>query len=498
MAKKFFTKTGEENFISTLKSNGLKIANLPKYFILRLAINKSFRLPYYSLDNTIWQNTITHEGTAKNEGEYNYEQIIGSGAKNDYEDMIRTMFAFRHKGENLDFGDDSVFENTLEKYLHRGLLEIYNTFKSSDDFYQWLIDDFGLKNTPAEISTQAFIDEQDLLNYFKSENLDIEILNINDSIRHRAYKIHINSEKDYKKLARDIESFGRKFGLIGEAILEQVRGEAMSFYIYLPKNESEWNWLGRRDFEADIKNCDAKGEILAYCGRNMQNKACFFDLVSCPHIFVAGSTGGGKSVLLHNIIVSIARLNSNVEFVLIDPKGGSEFGVYENLLNLSEICDKKVIKNAQDASKIFENLVDEMERRYVFFDENNVRKNTDLTNPFDNIVVVVDEVADLLGGDKALQNLAEKLAQKARASGIFLLLATQSPNSQLFSQSLRVNIPTRIALKTGTTKQSEVILDESGAQNLLGKGDMYFKPNGKEKFLAFAPFLSSDDIKMLL
>lgn len=503
MASKFFTKTGEENFINTLIKNGLNI-DIPKYYILRLAINKSFRLKYYPLDNGVWSKTITHDGSGKNEKEYNYEQLIGLGknSKNDYANILRAMFAFRHKDENLDFSDDSVFENAVEKYIHRGLLEIYNTYKSSDDFYQWLIDDFELTNLTIspepERQIGSEIDEEELLNYFKKDNLDIEILEIQNAIRYNAYKIHINADKDYKKLKADLSNFKHKFGLSGEAIFEEASGEAMNFYIYLPKLEQNWQKLNGTDFKADLAKLDKKYEISAYCGRDMKNRPFFFNLVDAPHIFVVGTSGSGKSVLLKNLIVSIAKLNQNVEFVLIDPKGGAEFGIYENLVNLSETCEKKIIKDSNEANSFIEKIVGEMEARYAFLGENKVAKNSELSKPLNNIVIVVDELSDLLASDKDVQKSIERLAQKGRAAGIFLILATQTPNSQIFSQSLRSNVLTRITLKTTTSAQSKVGMDEVGAENLLGRGDLYMKLSGGEKVLLFAPFLSNSEVKEIL
>ena len=500
MASKFFTKTGEENFINTVIKNGLKIPNLPKYYILRLAINKSFRLSYYPLDHNIWSNTITYDGDARNEKEYNYEQILGKGNKN-YETMLRAMFAFRHKDENIDFSDDSNFDMALHKYIHRGLLEIYNTYKTTDNFYQYLIDEFNLNSaTNYDISAKSDdrVDEEDILKYCKENSIYIEIIDKEDSIRHIAYKIRLKNTDDYKKLSKDIDSFQMRFGLAGPALFDEVIGEAMTFYIYLPKLQKDWQILNGESFKADLMKYNQKFEIGAYCGRDMKNDPIFFDLEQCPHIFIAGTTGSGKSVLMRNLIISIAKLNSNVEFILIDPKKGAEFGIYENKVNISVICGKKVIKNSDEVYDLMKKLVDEMERRYKILDSNKVAKNNQLKEPLSNVVVVIDEVADLFASNKNIEDLIIRIAQKGRASGIFLILATQTPNSEILSQNLRANIPTRIALKTISSPQSKVIMDEVGAQNLLGKGDLYIKINGGKKILAFAPFIDNSEIRDLV
>ena len=501
MASKFFTKTGEENFINTLIKNGLQISGLPKYYILRLAINKSFRLQHYPLDNSIWNHTIMYDGASRNECEYNYEQIIGRGKdKGDYENILKAMLAFKHRDENIDFSDDFNFEKTIEKYIHRGLLEIYNTYKSVDDFYQWLIDDFALSDIPGVNPIPSTdINEEYLRKYFKNNSLNIEILNTNNAPRHKVYKIRLNSQDDYKRLKKNIEALKMEFGLEGDAILEGAQGEAMTSYLYLPKPKNSWDKLNFNDFQADMKSYNKDYEIAVYCGRDMLNNPVFFDLVSCPHIFVGGTTGSGKSVLLKNIIVSIAKLNKNVEFVLIDPKSGAEFGIYQELVKLSEISDHHIIKDMDSVCDIFNKLIAQMESRYSELDSNRVQKNSELSNPFTNIIVVVDEVADMLSGDKKIAALIERLAQKARACGIFLILATQSPNSDIFTQTLRSNIPSRIALKTNTSNQSKVIMDETGAEKLLGAGDLYIKLNLGDKKLIFTPYIQDkNDLMNLL
>lgn len=500
MASKFNTKPGEEQFINTVIKNGFKF-DLPKYIMLRLAINMSFKLPYYSLDNEIWCVSVPYSGESAKGAEYNYEQVTGFGKEKDYTNVLRAMFAWRHKDEDIDFGDDVHFEKTVEKYIHRGLLEIYNTYKSSDDFYQWLIDNLKLSNMePNKEKTtlvENFISQEELLNYFKEKQLNIEILNYEKAIRHDVFKIRMKNEKDFKGLEKEIGTLKMRFGLYGEADLCEVIGEKMTCLLYLPRSEMQWLEFGFDNFNSDLMQT-SKGIIKAYCGRKLNNQPYFFDLADCPHLLVAGTTGSGKSVLLNTIIASIAKLNKNTEFVLIDPKNGAEFGFYDKTRILSDITQNKVIKDMNEVEQTLNLLIDEMERRYGILESNAVSKNSELEMPLNNIIVVIDEVADMFSQIKMAQANIERLAQKARACGIHLILATQSPNSDIFSQTLRSNIPARIALKVGTSKQSGVVMDEIGAERLLGKGDMFFKPNGGEKVRIIAPFLEKNDMLRFL
>lgn len=501
MASKFNTKPGEEQFINTVITNGLKfkLSELPKYIMLRLAINISFKLSYYSLDNEIWSNTIPYNGENSKGAEYNYEQVTGLGKEKDYTNVLRVMFAWRHKDEDIDFSDDIYFEKTVEKYIHRGLLEIYNTYKASDDFYQWLIDNLKLNNleNKNEVSTitKKFLLDEELSHFFKDKKLNIEILNYKKAIRHDVYKIRAKEEKDFQVLNKEIPTFTRLFGLFGEADLQQVEGERMTFLLYLPRHKNEWMNFGFSDFRNDLQK-SSNGEIIAYCGRMLDNQPYFFDLVDCPHLMIAGESGGGKSVLLNTIITSIAKLNKNTEFVIIDPKGGAEFDFYKQTGILSDITKNEVVEDMQDVNSVLELLIDEMEGRLKNLKENQVSKNSELPMPSNNIIVVIDEVADMFAQINLAQTYVERLVSKARASGIYLILATQSPNSQIFSQAIRASIA-RIALKTKTNKQSMVIMDETGAEKLLGKGDMFVKIKDK-KVRVIAPFLEKDDIRKFL
>ena len=200
-------------------------------------------------------------------------------------------------------------------------------------------------------------------------------------------------------------------------------------------------------------------------------------------------------------------MDSRIKSKIINSEEGRKFivNIVDFFVNESmaetEDCrnrQNKVIKDMNEVGQTLNSLIDEMERRYGILESSALSKNSDIATPLNNIIVVIDEVADMFSQIKVAQVNIERLAQKARACGIHLILATQSPNSDIFSQTLRLNIPARIALKVTTSKQSIVAIDEIGAENLLGRGDMFFKPNGGEKVRIIAPFLEKDDIRKFL
>lgn len=499
MLGKIYTKAGEEIFIQNIIKNALVIDSLPKYVILRLAINKTFRLEYKRLDNPSYANTIPYDGSAKG-GEYNMEQVTGDGKNKDYTDLLRLAFICRHKEEGLDFSDDSVFTSTVDKYIHRGLFELNNIYKTKDDFYQFLLDEFKEtsfvnQNTfTASQSISKDINEINFIQYIKQNNIKAQILTHIDALRHDVIKLKCDDMKTYENIKKEAGDYKIKFGLIGDANAVYA-GEQMCLNVYFPKPESKWKNFGLDEFLKDIKEYNRKFWLGVYCGRDILSKPFFLDI--SQHLLVAGTSGSGKSVLLHTIITSLGLINKNIEFILIDPKNGAEFGIYDNSKNLSPLCNNKVIKDINEVKNITQIIIDEMQYRYDFFAKQGVSKNSELKEPLSKIVIVFDEVADAFLQIKELQDDIVRIAQKARAADIHLVIATQTPNANILKQELRANIDTRIALKTQNSKGSTIIIDETGAENLLGKGDMLVKI-GSDINRIFSPYLDSSDIKTIL
>ncbi|MBQ9876529.1 MAG: DUF2075 domain-containing protein [Campylobacter sp.] len=329
--------------------------------------------------------------------------------------------------------------------------------------------------------------------YFKNKNLNIEIVEIKDIFRYKIYKIRIKNKENYEKLKEEISFLRRDF----EVMFEEISDEVMIFYLYLAQDENSRKVLGKTEFEADLSKNDKKYEIAVYCGRDMENKPYFLNLVDCGHIFIAGVPGSGKTVLLNNFIISIAKLNSNIEFIFIEPEYRYDFEIYENLVNLSEISNKKVVKEPQITHEIIKKILQEMKNRYKIFDKNGVKKNSELTKPFANIVVMIDEDnGNLFYENSALYNensqkSLEILAEKGAAAGIFIIFSSLAGALRGYSLNLMKHFPTRIAMLTATSKESRLIIGENGAENLRGKGIMYLKMNDKKTML-FAPFLGYD------
>lgn len=220
-------------------------------------------------------------------------------------------------------------------------------------------------------------------------------------------------------------------------------------------------------------------QIPLIIGVDSMGNPAIIDLPSMPHLLIAGSTGSGKSVGMHSIVASIIALQSylEVKIIMIDPKR-LEFSTYHDIPHLIF----PLIHDATKAAAALSWLVKEMERRYIFLAQKNMRNISDYhandgqgstEMPF--IVVLIDELADLMMvAGKEIELELARLAQMARAAGIFLIVATQRPSVDVITGLIKVNFPSRIAYRVTSKIDSRTILDQMGADKLLGKGDLLF------------------------
>ncbi|MBB6452147.1 S-DNA-T family DNA segregation ATPase FtsK/SpoIIIE [Salirhabdus euzebyi] len=233
-------------------------------------------------------------------------------------------------------------------------------------------------------------------------------------------------------------------------------------------------------------------------GLDIEGKAVVTDLKKMPHGLIAGATGSGKSVCINTILVSLLYKASyeDVKFLLIDPKM-VELAPYNHIPHLVA----PVITDVKAATSALKWAVDEMENRYTTFAEEGVRDieryNQKAKEKMPYIVIIIDELADLMmASPQDVEDAICRIAQKARACGIHLLLATQRPSVDVITGLIKANVPTRIAFSVSSQVDSRTIIDSNGAEKLLGKGDMLFVENGvgKPKRIQGA-FVSDDEIE---
>ncbi len=229
------------------------------------------------------------------------------------------------------------------------------------------------------------------------------------------------------------------------------------------------------------------GPLAAWLGLDIGGKAVFLDVARMPHLLIAGSTGSGKSMCLNALLASILlrATPEELRLVMIDPKK-VELNHYEGIPHLLT----PVVTNMKNATAVLSNIVGEMESRYELMgavrarnlnDWNEIRRGQGLSR-IPHILVVIDELADLMMiAPGEVEDAIIRLAQKSRAVGIHLLLATQRPSVDVITGMIKANVSSRIAFAVSSQVDSRVILDSGGAESLLGNGDMLFRPVGTSR-----------------
>lgn len=250
----------------------------------------------------------------------------------------------------------------------------------------------------------------------------------------------------------------------------------------------------------------AKNPLTIALGKDIVGAPFVTNLQELPHLLIAGTTGSGKSVGINSILVSLLYRNTpnNLKLVIIDPKC-VEFSIFNDIPHLLT----PIITEPKKAIIALSNLVNEMDRRYKLFMKFRGVKNIDKYNaeahknrvdtlPF--IVVIIDELADLMmTAGKDVEIYIARIAQKARACGIHFIIATQRPSADIVTGSIKNNLPCRIAFRVGSAIDSRVVLDNKGAESLLGRGDMLFKPpQGSNLIRLHAPYVSEDEIERVV
>lgn len=239
-------------------------------------------------------------------------------------------------------------------------------------------------------------------------------------------------------------------------------------------------------------------------GKDINGDIQFCNLDKMPHLLVAGSTGSGKSVCLNALIISLIYRNSpnDLRLILIDPKM-VEFNIYENLPHL---LTPHIITNKDQAVNCLNWAIAEMERRYKLLMQSHVVNikeynnlpfvKSDFTKKLPYIVIVIDELADfMLEAKRDMEDRIMKLAQKARAAGIHLVIATQRPSVDVITGTIKANLPSRVSFALTNFADSKTVIDQSGAEKLLGKGDMLYKPQDfPEPKRVQGAFVSSQEV----
>ena len=369
-----------------------------------------------------------------------------------------------------------------------------------------LLDD--VKPVDQSVQKRLIIKNQGILQKtFKSFGVDVELKNTILGPAVTKYELHPAIGVKVSKIVNLSDDLALALAAKDIRIEAPIPGKSL-IGIEVPNQEIAT--ISFKDvISAQKKN--PKNPLEVPIGRDISGNLVVFDLAKMPHLLIAGSTGSGKSVAINGIITSLLMNCSpdQVKLMLVDPKK-VELGVYNEIAHLLT----PVVTDPKKAARALHKLVAEMERRYELFAntgqrnisgynqmierQNNDLKTTESTLPY--IVAVVDELSDLMMvASNEVEDAIIRLAQMARAAGIHMILATQRPSVDVITGLIKANVPSRMAFAVSSGTDSRTIIDQSGAEKLLGRGDMLFLPMGTNKPLRVqGAFISDQDVQRVV
>ncbi len=416
-------------------------------------------------------------------------------------------------------GEETLTLEALQKLVrdhwHRGifLLERYREEAGGDfkAFVDILVRKANLpeQGDTAPLSTQLAaanletkeLDEaarNTLLQHLRTVGVSAEIRETLAGPRINRYKLFLSKANDRKTLESHLDELGFSLGIGNTLSLTDAR-EPKTCFLDQPRPAEEWQAVDVVHFKRAAALFDLNAMLLPVSpGVTIDGKPLVFDLATTPHLLLGGTTGSGKSVCLNALLLSLLSYAEQrpLRFALIDPKQ-VEFSAWRGHRQLF----REVATDTTAATQLLETLVDEMNARYERFSALGVKDLAAARRQSEQapwIVLAVDELADLVMQDKANETLLTRLAQMGRAAGIHMILATQRPDANTFSGTLRTNCPARIALRVSRVSESKIIMDEPGAERLQGAGDMILRGSDGLLVRAHSYNIRSEDATALL
>lgn len=406
---------------------------------------------------------------------------------NDSEDLTSKKII-----SSLDELDNINDSNSSSEDSSVNISEVINYEDTSTSSY--ILPDFRtlLKKAPKVTATENKNVIKD--NVFKLEKVlsDFDIvgkvveINVGPSITQ--YEVELRSGTKVNKVLGIQREIALALAAKDVRIQAPIPGKS-TIGIELPNKTSVGVTL--REIMEDIPKSLDNSKLAVALGKNIMGKTMFMEINKTPHLLVAGATGSGKSVCINSIIVTLLLRSrpDEVKMVLVDPKK-VEMSMYNGVPHLL----MPVVTDPKKASIALMKMVSEMERRYNLFEESRTKNITDYNKYVETrtknmngrmeklpyIVIIIDELADLmLVAAKEVEDSILRITQMARAAGIHLIVATQRPSTDVITGIVKANIPSRISFAVSSSIDSRTILDMTGAEKLLGKGDMLFLPMGE-------------------
>lgn len=344
-----------------------------------------------------------------------------------------------------------------------------------------------------DISAELNTNGRTLVDTLQSFNVQTKIVDISRGPAVTRYELQPASGVKISKITTLADDIALNLAAAGVRIEAPIPGKA-AVGVEIPNKVV--SMVGMRELISSSVFKSSKSKLTVVLGKDISGEVTIADLAKMPHLLIAGSTGSGKSVCINSFIISILynAKPSEVRLLMIDPKV-VELGIYNGIPHLLV----PVVTDARKAAGALGWAVNEMTKRYKIFADNNVRdiysynefveqevaksaEKAETLEKMPQIVIIIDELSDLMmAAPNEVEDYICRLAQMARAAGMHLVIATQRPSVDVITGIIKANIPSRIALAVSSQIDSRTILDMSGAEKLLGRGDMLFSPAGSSK-----------------
>lgn len=492
MAKVLLTPE-ERAVVTTILKDGLGHDGDPQWLVARLALARSLQIPHSPGEE------FAKPAQRKGGSELHEAQVTGHGSPvlEDFKDAFAALLSV-HDGKDY-VADPEGFDEAINRHIRRGLHEIRTSWRSSFDFYDYLLQEMYFDRI-GEVGSASTQEEgvrlRERLNRVLGQlGISCEIINQDDGPRLTRYTIELHGLDDLDRLRKGTSKVAFALGLGEETVVSSLAPGERRVYVDIPRPPATWATVTWSELEPALSSPAADKMALPVCvGTDVLGKPFLLDLANAPHLFIGGTTGSGKSMCLHAILLSLFRRSAlPAELVLIDPKA-VEFSGYAGSASVrfgAAITDMDAAANA--LTQLVKEM-DERQDRLRALDARNITEANERGAKLRRIIVVIDELGDFFATHRQVETPLIRLAQKARSVGIHLVLATQRPEAATFPGLLRSNVPSRIALTVQKAAESRIILDEGGAEALLMRGDMLVRFAGHQTTRAHGCLVEPGDI----
>lgn len=427
-------------------------------------------------------------------------QLTGEGAdeRSDFTDAYRALLSI-YTGQDL-FADEEAFHLHLQAHVRRGIKEITEQWQEDCSFADYLLRE--LLYEQGEIAPDgetACAELSDRVSRILGQiGVGARVVRTDDGPRITRFELELAELEDLDRLRKGLGKIGFALGWGDNAVTSSLAPGERRVHLSIPRPTATWRTVDWSQVRGDLAFEEARAMALPVCvGTDVLGAPFMFDLAETPHLFVGGTTGSGKSMCLHALLLSLLTGPVQPELLLVDPKA-VEFNAYAGNRNLRGGAP---VTTADEVLEALEGLVAEMDTRQekmVALDVRNIAEANALGAGMRRIVAVIDELGDLFMTRREIETPLIRLAQKARSAGIHLVLATQRPEAATFPGLLRSNVPSRIALTVQKASESRIILDEGGAEALLMRGDMLVRLAGRSTERAHGCRVTTQDIQEAL